>query len=83
MRKQYHFRPSGRGYDAWDVDRLVELSKDLAPQPANIDSLREIDENFWFAGKNDRPTCLAIVAHMRLIEAADMIFRLSCRRMAA
>jgi hypothetical protein len=29
VRKQYHFRPSRDGLLAWDVDRLVELARDL------------------------------------------------------
>ena len=24
MRKQYHFWPAERGFDGWDVDRLIE-----------------------------------------------------------
>ncbi len=27
VRKQYHFWPGAEGLDAWDVDRLVELSR--------------------------------------------------------
>jgi hypothetical protein len=27
--KQYHFWPAEQGFDAWDVDRLVELSRGL------------------------------------------------------
>ena len=29
MRKQYHLRPSGKGFDAWDIDKLLEATKDL------------------------------------------------------
>src|SRR5260370_34073135 len=29
VRKQYHFWPGQHGLDAWDVDRLVELSHGL------------------------------------------------------
>jgi hypothetical protein len=29
VRKQYHFWPAEVGFDAWDVDRLIELSGDL------------------------------------------------------
>jgi hypothetical protein len=41
VRKQYHFWPAGDGggFDAWDVDRLIELSREVAavadaPDPA-------------------------------------------------
>ena len=39
-----------------------------------LDSIREIDENFWFGDKNDKPTCRAIVEHARLIQGADLSF---------
>ncbi len=29
VRKQYYFRPRGEAFDAWDIDRLLELSADL------------------------------------------------------
>ena len=74
MRKQYYFRPSGQGYYAWDVDRLVALTKDFERQRVNLDSIRELDENFWFGDKSDKPICRAIVEHMRLIEETDLSF---------
>lgn len=72
LRKQYHLRPSGRGYHAWDVDRLVGLTKDFKRQRVKLDSIRELEENFWFAGKNDKPTIRAIVEHAKLIREADL-----------
>ena len=72
MRKQYHFRPSKQGYYAWDIDRLIALSKDFQRKKVDLDSIQEIDENFWFGDKSDKPTCRAIVEHMRLIEEADL-----------
>ncbi len=72
MRKQYHFRRSTKGYYAWDVDRLVALTKNYRPHCIELDSIRELDENFWFGGDDDVPTCRAIVEHMRLIEDADL-----------
>ena len=74
MRKQYHFRPSRQGYFAWDIDRLVALTKDFERERVNLDSIRELDENFWFGGKDDQPTCRAIVQHMRLMEETDLNF---------
>ena len=74
MRKQYHFQPSREGYYAWDIGRLVELTKNLKRHGVKLDSIREIDENFWFSDKNDRPTCRAIVEHMRLIKETDLSF---------
>ena len=74
MRKQYHFQPSGQGYYAWDIDRLVALTKDFQSQWVKLDSIREIDETFWFGDENDKPTCRAIVEHMRLMEEADLSY---------
>lgn len=73
MRKQYHFRPSERGLMAWDVDRLVSLSKDLPRVRVPLGEIRELDEPFWF-GNGNTPTCRAIVEHARLIKAADLRF---------
>ena len=72
MRKQYHFRPSGNGYYAWDIDRLVALTKDSERLEVELNSIRELDETFWFGDKSDKPTCRAIVEHMRLIEKSDL-----------
>ncbi|MBC8403418.1 MAG: hypothetical protein H8E14_18185 [Candidatus Marinimicrobia bacterium] len=74
MRKQYHFHPSKQGYYAWDIDRLVALTKDFERQWVDLDSIRELDETFWFGDKSDKPTCRAIVEHMRLIEETDLSF---------
>jgi len=71
LRKQYHFRPSPKGYYAWDVDRLVELTKNFDRQWVKIESIQEIDQEFWFGDKHDKPTCRAIVGHMRLIQETD------------
>ncbi|MBS4027468.1 MAG: hypothetical protein KGZ58_02430 [Ignavibacteriales bacterium] len=74
MRKQYHFRPSRKGYFAWDVDRLVALTKSFPSRQVPIESIRELDENFWFDGEGDKPTCRAIAEHFRFVEEADLHF---------
>ncbi len=74
MRKQYHFRPSDHILVAWDVDRLIRLSKDFPRIEVGLNSIRELDEPFWFAGGGDAATCRAIVEHARLIDAADLSF---------
>ena len=43
MRKQYRFWPSDAGLQAWDVDRLIELTATLTPKRVRVDSVREID----------------------------------------
>ena len=70
MRKQYHFRPDPAGLKAWDVDRLVSLSKDLVPERVSIADVRELDEAYWGGSM----TCRQVAEHARLIEEADPTF---------
>lgn len=72
MRKQYYFRPSNRGILAWDVDHLIQLSKNLPRKLVRLSRIRELDE-VWF-GEDERPTWRAMLEHMRLIEQADLSF---------
>ena len=74
MRKQYHFRPSERGLLAWDVDRLIELAKDLPLVQVPLGAVRELDEPFWFGDGSTAATCRAVAEHARLINAADLSF---------
>ena len=39
VRKQYHFWPGEDGLDAWDVDRLVELSRSLPVRQVSLGSI--------------------------------------------
>ncbi|HTY73334.1 MAG TPA: hypothetical protein VMI11_13050 [Actinomycetes bacterium] len=72
MRKQYHFWPgaSGRAYDAWDVDRLIELTRGFPVVDAALDSIWELDVDYWSeSGSGATPRVL--VTHMRLVEEVD------------
>ena len=71
MRKQYHLRSSERGPLAWDVDRLVLLSKGFPHRQVPLSEIRELDEPYWF-GPDDVPTCRAVAAHAQLIEETDL-----------
>ncbi len=73
MRKQYYFRPSSDGFYAWDVDRLVELSREFETKEIAVESIRELDESRWF-DKNDPPTCRDLIEHYRLIQEADLSY---------
>jgi hypothetical protein len=68
MRKQYHFRPSAAGLRAWDIDRLVALSRHLEVQLVPVASIRELEEPFW----GESMTCRGVAEHARLIEEADL-----------
>lgn len=70
MRKQYHFRPGEVGLRAWDVDRLVRLSRDLKVVRVPLASIREIDESYW----GPSMTCRNVAEHARLINEADLRF---------
>jgi hypothetical protein len=68
MRKQYHFRPGPAGLKAWDVDRLVSLSKDLVTELVPIADIRELNEAYW----GGLMTCREVAEHARLIQEADL-----------
>lgn len=74
MRKQYHFRPGADGLVAWDVDRLIRLSEGFARVEIPLNTIRELDEPFWFAGGSEAATPRAIAEHARLINEADVSF---------
>jgi hypothetical protein len=72
MRKQYHFWPGEHGFDAWDVDRLIEQSKSLPVREVDLASIDEIDSVYWFDDQSQRPTVRNVVDHVRLIEEVDL-----------
>jgi hypothetical protein len=72
MRKQYYFRPSPAGLQAWDVDRLIALTKDLPRRDVALEELGELDRP-W-SGDGEQQTWRELVEHMRWIEQADLSF---------
>ena len=73
MRKQYYFRPAERGLMAWDVDRLVMLTKDFPRIALPLAAIRELDAPFSSEGDGTL-TWRDVVEHAGLIEAADLCF---------
>ncbi len=74
MRKQYHFWPSTAvpgALDAWDVDRLIELTARLPVEAVPIDEIPEVDSVYWF-GPDDPPTVRRIAEHLRLVGQVDL-----------
>jgi hypothetical protein len=71
MRKQYHFRRGDAGLDAWDVDRLVALSAGLEVTDIPVESIGEIDSNYWY-DHGYEPTVRSVVDHARLIAQVDI-----------
>jgi hypothetical protein len=74
LRKQYHFRRVGPDVHIWDVDRLVELSRNLVTENVPLAAIREIDEPYWFQPTGDEPTCRRVLEHARLALEADLSF---------
>lgn len=74
MRKQYHFRKSPNGFYAWDVDRLVALSRAFKTVNVSLGAIAELDEDYWFSGSAESPTCRKIAEHCKLISAADLSY---------
>lgn len=72
MRKQYYFRDSPRGLLAWDVDRLVELSRTLPIRAVPLNEIRELDEVIETDGR--AITWRQFVEHMALVGDADLAY---------
>jgi hypothetical protein len=72
VRKQYHFWPGEHGPDAWDVDRLIQLSCDLPVLEVALDSIDEVDTDYWFTYGTETPTVRRVMEHMRLVEGVDV-----------
>ena len=72
MRKQYSLRRSAGGFDAWDVDRLVELAVGLPVREVAVADIAELDEEYWFADSEVPATVHAVVEHARLIAEVDV-----------
>jgi hypothetical protein len=72
IRKQYFFLPSDRGLLAWDVDRLIDLTKGLVPRRVPLAQIRELDEP-WH-GDDETVTWRGFAEHMRLVDEADLAF---------
>ena len=70
MRKQYYFRPSPAGLLAWDVDRLVELSRGLTVRAVPLEEIQELDEAF--IGAEEPPTWRSFAEHCRLVQEAEL-----------
>jgi hypothetical protein len=74
MRPQYHFRRSPKGLCAWNVRRLVELSRDLPRESVSLSAIRELDEPYWSNEGTQILTCREVVDHARLMLDSDLAF---------
>lgn len=72
MRKQYYFRSSPQGLQAWDVDVLIARSANLMRSAVPLQAIRELDEP-WH-GDDEQPSWRAMVDHVKLIADADLAY---------
>jgi len=73
LHPQYHFRESEKGLLAWDVLKLIALSKNFNVIRVPLDDVRELKEVYWF-GLGAQPTTQAIAEHARQIYKADLSY---------
>ncbi len=75
MRTQYHFRESAKGQLLiWDVKKLVKESQHLKAISIKVDQVKELDQCYWYEFGEEKPTCLNIIEHMKIIQAADLSY---------
>ncbi len=72
IRPQYYFRQSDKGLLAWDIRRLVELTRDLPIEEIQLADIAELDETHWYEHEGDSPTCRSLLQHMQLIDEVDL-----------
>lgn len=69
VRAQYHFRASEQGLLAWDVRRLIRLSRNLPVQAVALGEIAELDRDHWYGHGDATPTVRSVVAHCQLMMA--------------
>lgn len=74
VRAQYHFRASEQGLLAWDVRRLIRLSRNLPVQAVALGDIAELDRDHWYGHGDATPTVRSVVAHCQLMMAADLAY---------
>ena len=72
MRKQYFFKPTDRGFDAWDVHHLIQLSAGLPELQIGLGEIHELDTAYWFGADGVPATVRVLVRHMELIQQVDL-----------
>lgn len=73
IRAQYHLRKTATGIDAWKVERLVRLTRDLPVQLIDPGRIAELHENHWyFHDPRLLPSPQSIIEHYKLIRDCDL-----------
>lgn len=74
LRQQYHFRKVGKDIFIWDVNELLNISKDLPITYIPIEQLTELNEAYWSMPGNQTLTCKEIADHSKIIFNCDLSF---------
>ena len=77
MRKQYHFYPGEQGRDAWDVDRLIALSRNFVVRDVLLVEFSEVDSNYW--SFDATTTVRDLLEHVQLINEVDASYPIILR----
>ena len=72
VRKQYFFRPSPQGLLAWDVHRLIDLSRNFPRKTMRLEEIGELDRP-W-AGLDGPETWRQLIEHIQMINEADLSY---------
>lgn len=72
MRRQYHFRKVGNDIYIWDVVKLVELTKNFKEKTVALSAIQELNQAYWYP--DSHPTTQDIIAHIQLIQQADLSY---------
>ena len=70
IRRQYHFRESATGLQAWDVQKLINKTIGLQPFALALAHIQELDEPYWHNPLTPRD----VTNHVRLIQQCDLSF---------
>lgn len=73
IRPQYHFRPSQKGYYAWNVISLIQKSQKLPITQLPLAKIAELDEDYW-SFECGKLTVRQIAEHFELVQAADLAY---------
>ena len=74
IRPQYHGRHTPNGFLVWDVRKLLQQVADLPVVEVELESIAELDENWWYQGANDVPSGRSIAEHYKLMQAVDLTY---------
>jgi len=73
MRKQYHLKKTENGFNAWDVDLLIEKTRNFEIIQVSVNDVIQNNENHWYQS-TENPSVSAILKHMKLVNKSKLDF---------